>query len=81
MPRLSLDILLLISVVTLPWWVSLIFCLALVIYFPWYYEGVLAVLIYELLYSLAGSVFYLTLVALLIVPFIEWLKRRLYVFR
>jgi hypothetical protein len=80
MPRLSLGILLLISVVTLPWWVSLIFGLALIFRFPWYYEGVFAILIYELLYSLAGSVLYLTLATLLLIPLIEWLKTRLYVF-
>ncbi len=81
MPRLSLTILLLISTVALPWWVSLIFLGALILSFPWYYEGVLAVLLYELLYSLAGSVLWLTLATLILVPIIEWFKKRLYVFR
>lgn len=81
MPRLSLTILLLVSTVALPWWVSLIFLGALILSFPWYYEGVLAVLLYELLYSLAGSVLWLTLATLILVPIIEWLKKRLYVFR
>ena len=80
MPRLSFTILLLLSVVALPWWLSLLFLLALISRFSWYYEGVAAVLFYELLYSLSGSVLWLTLGALILVPFIEWLKTRLYVF-
>jgi len=80
MPRFSLTVMLLISVVTLPWWVSLIFLVSLILASPWYYEGVLAVLLYELLYSLEGSVLYLTLATLLLIPIIEWLKKRLYVF-
>jgi hypothetical protein len=80
MPRLSLTILLFVSVVALPWWASLIFLSALVLSFPWYYEGVVAVLLYELIYGLSSSVFGLTLGLLLIIPVVEWGKKRLYVF-
>ncbi|MFA6476031.1 MAG: hypothetical protein WCV68_01300 [Candidatus Paceibacterota bacterium] len=80
MPRLSFSILLFVSVFTLPWWISFLFLLTLICYFPWYYEGVVAVLLYELLYSLSGSSPWLTISALLLVPIIEWLKTRLYVF-
>ena len=80
MPRFSLTFLLLISVVTLPWWVSLIFLISLILTYSWYYEGVLAILLYELLYSLDGAILYLTLATLLLIPIVEWLKKRLYVF-
>lgn len=80
MPRLSLTIFLFISAIALPWWLSLIFLLGLIFYFPWYYEGVFAVLCYELLYSLNSSVLWLTLSVLLLVPIVEWFKNRLYVF-
>lgn len=80
MLRLSLTILLLLSVVALPWWGSLMLLIFLLFFFSWYYEGALATLGYELIYGLAGQTFWLTIVVLIMVPAIEWLKKRLYVF-
>lgn len=80
MPRISVNILLLISTFALPWWVSLLFLVSSIFYFSWYYEAVVIVLFYELLFGLAGSVMWLSLATLLFIPFAEWLKKRLYVF-
>lgn len=81
MSRLSFSILLFASVFALPWWLSFFFLLVLICYFSWYYEGVIAALFYELLYGLSTSNLWLTISVLLLVPIIEWLKTRLYVFR
>jgi hypothetical protein len=83
--RISLSLLLVISVIILPWWVSLVFLVSALLFFPWYYESVGLILIYELLYrpvvsGWSGSILWLSLGTLILVPIIEWLKSRLYVF-
>ena len=78
--RISLTFLLIFSAMALPWWVSLIFLLIFIFYFSWYYEGVLTALLYQLLYGLAGAVLWLPLAVLLLIPIVEWFKKRLYVF-
>lgn len=80
MLRLSLTILLVLSAVALPWWVSLVFLSFSLFSFSWYYEGALATLGYELIYGLASQTFWLTIIVLLAIPTVEWLKKRLYVF-
>jgi len=80
MLRLSLTILLILSAVALPWWAGLVFLIFSLFFFSWYYEGALATLSYELVYGLASQVFWLTIIILLTVPMVEWLKKRLYVF-
>jgi len=79
--RFSVFILLGLAAFALPWWVSLIFLLLAIGQWPWYYEGVLVVLAYELVYRLPGDALWLTLAALVLVPLVEQLKQRLYVFR
>ena len=76
--RLSLTFLSFLLVIVLPWWASGLVLLLLVFLFPWYYEVVLSALIYDLLYG--SGTFWLTISLLIIVPLIEEIKKRLYVF-
>ena len=77
-PRLSLTLLALLLVIILPWWASGLVLLWLVFLYPWYYEALLLALVYDLLYG--SGIFWLTIAMLIIVPFAEELKKRLYVF-
>ena len=77
-PRISLSLLAIILVIILPWWASGFVLLFLVFLWPWYYEAVILALIYDLLYGSGG--FYLTIAVILLIPLVEWLKKRLYVF-
>jgi hypothetical protein len=76
--RLSLTLLTIILVIVLPWWASGFILLLFIFLYPWYYEAVLVMVVYELLYGLGP--FWLSLALLLIIPLIEALKKRLYVF-
>ncbi|MFA6253651.1 MAG: hypothetical protein WC640_00095 [Candidatus Paceibacterota bacterium] len=76
--RLSFALLSIILVTFLPWWASALILLLSVFIFPWYYEAVLSVLVYDLLYG--SGIFWLTIITLFIIPLIEELKKRLYVF-
>ena len=77
-PRLSLTLLVLLLAIILPWWASGFILLLFIFLYPWYYEAVLVMLVYELLYG--TGTFWLSLTLLLIIPLIEALKKRLYVF-
>ena len=77
-PRLSLTLLALLLAIILPWWASGFILLLFIFLYPWYYEAVLVMLVYELLYG--TGTFWLSLALLLIIPLIEALKKRLYVF-
>ncbi|MFA5001309.1 MAG: hypothetical protein WC531_03790 [Candidatus Paceibacterota bacterium] len=77
-PRLSLTLLALLLAIVLPWWASGFILLLFIFLYPWYYEAVLVMVVYELLYGLGP--FWLSLALLLIIPLIEALKKRLYVF-
>lgn len=79
--RISYSILLFISAFALPWWVTLVFLLLATFQWSWYYESVLIVLAYELVYRLPTAHFWLVLAMLVLLPLIEQLKKRLYVFR
>ncbi len=76
--RFNLTLLALLLVIILPWWASGFILLLFVFLFPWYYEIVFLALVYDLLYG--STVFWLTIAALIVVPLIEELKTRLYVF-
>ena len=76
--RLSLTILFFRLVIILPWWANALILLLFIFFFPWYYEAVPLVLIYDLLYS-SGN-FWLTIAILIMIPLVEELKKRLYVF-
>lgn len=77
-PRISFTLLALLLTVVLPWWASGLVLLILIFSFSWYYEAVLMVLVYDLLYG--SGFFYLTIICLLLVPLTEEIKKRLYVF-
>ena len=77
-PRLSLTLLALLLAIILPWWASGFILFLFIFLYPWYYEAVLVMLVYELLYG--TGTFWLSLALLLIIPLIEALKKRLYVF-
>lgn len=78
--RFSYAILLLIASLALPWWVFFIFAIFLSAYYPWYYEGLLAFLSYELIYGPNTSTLWLTCGYLLFLPVVEFIKSRVYVF-
>lgn len=78
MPRFSLSLLALLFSIILPWWLNIFVWLFLIFFFSWYYEVGLAVFIYELIYG--SGYFWLTIIVILSVPVIEWLKKRLYAF-
>lgn len=77
-PRFSLALIALIFVFILPWWLSGPFFLLLIFLFPWYYEAVVIVLSYDLLYG--SNYLWLTIVCILLIPLAEEIKKRLYVF-
>ena len=76
--RLSLTLSALLLAIILPWWASGFVLLLFIFLYPWYYEAILVMLVYELLYG--TGTFWLSLALLLIIPLIEELKKRLYVF-
>ncbi|MFA5023270.1 MAG: hypothetical protein WC385_00300 [Candidatus Paceibacterota bacterium] len=76
--RLSLTLLTIILVIVLPWWASGLVLLLFIFFFPWYYEAVPLAFLYDLLYG--SGIFYITIAVLLIIPLVEWAKKRLYVF-
>ncbi|MCX6712302.1 MAG: hypothetical protein NT041_01260 [Candidatus Vogelbacteria bacterium] len=52
--------------------------LLFVFLWPWYDEAVLLALVYDLLYG--STSFWLTIAIILVIPLVEELKKRLYVF-
>jgi hypothetical protein len=78
MLRLSVTLISLLLTIILPWWLSLLILLGLVLAWPWYYEAVFLVLVYDLIYG--NDYFWLTMAIIIIIPMIEELKKRLYVF-
>jgi len=76
--RLSLTLVALLSAIILPWWVSGFILLWFIFLYSWYYEAVAVMVVYELLYG--QGPFWLSLALLLIIPLVEALKKRLYVF-
>lgn len=76
--RISLTLLSIVLVIILPWWANGFVLLLFIFLFPWYYEAVFLALIYDLLYGLNS--FWLTIIILLMIPLIEEIKKRLYVF-
>lgn len=78
--RFSITLLLIVGAFFLPWWLELFFILAATFYLSWYYEGVIGVLLYELIYAPHAENWWPVLVLILIVPVVEFIKSRLYVF-
>lgn len=78
MLRFNLTIFSVVSVFVLPWWSGLIFVLILIFIFPRYYEAIATALIYDLLYG--STIFGLTIAFLVLIPLVEAIKKRLYVF-
>lgn len=76
--RISLTLIAFLLVLILPWWGSILFLFFLAFLFPWYYEAIILVLVYELLYG--TGYFGLTITITILIPLIEELKKRLYVF-
>ena len=76
--RLSLTLLTLLAIIALPWWASLFLIFLLIFYFPWYYEAVFLVGVFDLLYG--TGIMWLVIGAVIIVPLSEELKKTLYVF-
>jgi len=77
--RILYDLLILIAIFLLPWWLIIATCLLLAFYFEFYFEFVLFSLIFDLIYapiSLFLGVYYLTIVTLLFFVVVEFLKRR-----
>ena len=80
-PRFSLSILLFISAFALPCWLTLVFLVWAVFSWSWYYESLIIIAAYELVYRSPATVLWLTLGAFVTLFLVEWLKERLYVFR
>ncbi len=76
--RFSLTLLVLLSSVLLPWWFNVFVLLFLIFLFSWYYEAGVLVFVFELIYG--SGHFWLTIIVITLIPLIEWLKKRLYVF-
>lgn len=76
--RFSFTLIFLVFFFLLPWWVNLILGIIFIFYFPWYYEVIGLTLIYDLLYGF--GFFEITLITLILIPLVESLKQRLYVF-
>lgn len=79
--RISADILLFVSIYILPWWFSIFALVVLILIFRFYWEGLAAALLADILYApptLAKlSAYRFTLVALATFLFVELVARRL----
>ncbi len=80
--RIILNILLLLSVLFMPFWVSIIIGLAGVILFPFFIEGLFLFLLSDLLYGVEqdrfhGILFLSSIIILCIILLLEGLKKKL----
>lgn len=83
--RVILDILIIIGIAIFPWWFSLALVIFGIFVFQSFYEAVFFGAIIDSIYSLAkdiffGSNFIFILFFLILVIFIEWIKKRLRVY-
>jgi len=80
--RIILDIILLLSVLFLPWWITIILALALVFYFKLYYEFIIAAVLTDMLYGVPKAwlfdlaIMYTTFSIVLFI-LVQWIKTRL----
>ncbi|MFC1720851.1 hypothetical protein ACFL0K_01210 [Patescibacteria group bacterium] len=80
--RIIADLILLLSVLFMPWWLTVILAFVLVFYFKSYYEFIIAGVLTDALYGVPQDwLFDLTLMytsfSIVIFIFIQWLKTRL----
>ena len=80
--RITANIILLMSVLFAPWWITIILALALVFYFKLYYEFIIAAVITDMLYGvpevlLFDWVFVYTAFSIILFILVQWLKTRL----
>ena len=78
--RISADILLLVSVYLLPWWLTVIMLGIFILAFHLYFEGVCAALLVDLLYAPASLLFVVayrfTLSSVLLLLLAQFVARR-----
>lgn len=78
--RISFLVLLLLAVIMLPWWLSLVLLLYFAWRVPFFYEAVMAGLVFDLLYGLPSTTgwwslrFFAAIFTLLLVCLIETVK-------
>lgn len=82
MLRISAFIALLLSILFMPFWVSILLALAGMIYFSFFWEAVILFLLSDLLYGtreakFSGVVFVSFIVSLLVLVIMEILKKKL----
>lgn len=56
--RFSLDILLILSIFLMPWWISTIFTVALLLYINSYYEAIFLGFFFDFAYSIPTELFF-----------------------
>ena len=77
--RISASFILLLSVLFMPWWISVILALVGIIYFHYFWEAVALAIVSDLLFGVPETKFYnmvfisflFTIIALLLIEFIK----------
>ncbi len=80
--RITADIILLLSVLFLPWWVTIILALALTFYFEFYYEFIIAAILIDMLYGVPQEWSFnlpleYSIFSIVVFMLIQWVKTRL----
>ena len=78
--RIITDVLLLVSLFVLPWWITLFVAFLLIFYFKLYFESIILAFFLDLLYSPINfsGVYLLTIFTIILFIIIEVLKNKLF---